>query len=170
MCDEHDGHVGGFLQLTHDIQDLRLDRDVQGGGRFIRDQHGRLAGKRDGDHHALALATAQLMRITIHTLIRFWNTHAPQHIDRDRARLLLGDIAMSSHLLRDLVPHLSYGRQVMKSYRFVDVYTGCVHRCEGTHGFLEDHPNFTATNGTNDLSIRLSLGEVDDVIHLPVTI
>src|SRR5262245_7201365 len=44
--------VGQFslgFELTQEVQDLRLDRDVEGGGRFIADQQRRLDGERTRD-------------------------------------------------------------------------------------------------------------------------
>jgi hypothetical protein len=38
------------------ISDLRLDGDVERGGRLVGDQHFRIAGERHGDHGALAHA------------------------------------------------------------------------------------------------------------------
>ena len=46
------------LQFLEELQDLRLDGDVEGGGRFVRDQEVRLVGQRHGDHDPLPLATA----------------------------------------------------------------------------------------------------------------
>jgi hypothetical protein len=34
---EQHGHARVFLQSPHEIENLRLDGDIQGGGRFIRD-------------------------------------------------------------------------------------------------------------------------------------
>ena len=48
---------------SDDVEDLRLDGDVERGGRLVGDQHLRIAGQRHGDHGALAHAAGQLMRI-----------------------------------------------------------------------------------------------------------
>ena len=50
-------------------QDLRLDGDVERGGRLVGDQQVRLVGERHGDHHALALAARQLVRIGVEPLL-----------------------------------------------------------------------------------------------------
>jgi hypothetical protein len=44
-------------------QDLRLDGHVERGGRLVGDQQRRVAGQRHGDHHALAHAARQLVRV-----------------------------------------------------------------------------------------------------------
>ena len=50
-------------QPRQQVEDLRLDRDVQRRGRLVEDQQRRLAGKRGGDQRALLHAAAELMRI-----------------------------------------------------------------------------------------------------------
>ncbi len=60
-----------FLQFAHQVEDLRLDGDVQRRGRFIGDQHLRIAGQRHGDHHALPHAAGQLVRIGLRAPLRF---------------------------------------------------------------------------------------------------
>ena len=51
-----------LLQRHQQVQDLRLDGDVERGGRLVGDQQLRIAGDRHGDHDALAHAAGQLMR------------------------------------------------------------------------------------------------------------
>ena len=51
------------LQVTDQLQDLRLGGDVERGRRLVRDQHGGLERQCHRDHHALALAAGQLVRI-----------------------------------------------------------------------------------------------------------
>ena len=45
------------LQFLQEIEDLRLDGDVECGGRFVGDEKLGVAGKRHGDHDALLHAT-----------------------------------------------------------------------------------------------------------------
>jgi hypothetical protein len=42
------------------VEDLRLDGDVERGRRLVGDQQVRLAGQRDGDHHPLLHAAGKL--------------------------------------------------------------------------------------------------------------
>ena len=58
--DEQDAHPRLFLQLLDQVEDLRLDRHVERGGRLVGDQERRVAGQRHGDHRALAHAAGQL--------------------------------------------------------------------------------------------------------------
>ena len=51
------------LQPLEQVEDLRLDRDVERGGRLVGDQQRRVAGERHGDRRALAHAAGELVRI-----------------------------------------------------------------------------------------------------------
>ena len=62
MGDEQQTHVFRPLQLAQKLEDLRLDRHVERGGRLVRDQNVGPVGQRHGDHHALALPAGKLVR------------------------------------------------------------------------------------------------------------
>ena len=61
--DEDDRHVAVLALLLDQVEDLRLHRHVERRGRLVGEQHRRAAGERDGDHHALAHAARQLVRV-----------------------------------------------------------------------------------------------------------
>ena len=65
MRDDHDRHAEFITQIHQQIEDLRLNGHIQRRGRFIGDQQLWVAGKRDGNHHALALPAGHLVRIII---------------------------------------------------------------------------------------------------------
>ena len=69
------------LQLRQEFEDLRLDRDVERGGRFVGDQQRGVVGQRHGDHHALALAAGQLVRKRIEAVFRVGEAGLVQHLD-----------------------------------------------------------------------------------------
>ena len=50
------------LQRLQQLEDLRLDGDVERGGGLVGDQQVGLVGERHGDHDALALAAGELVR------------------------------------------------------------------------------------------------------------
>ena len=60
--DEQQRHAVARLQGLQQLQDLRLDGDVERRGRLVGDQQVGLVGQRHGDHHALALAARELVR------------------------------------------------------------------------------------------------------------
>jgi hypothetical protein len=69
-------------EVMHQIEDLARDRDVEAGGRLIRqEQPGRMS-ERHGDDHPLAHAATELVRIGGQALLRVR--------DADRAQELLG--------------------------------------------------------------------------------
>ena len=78
-------HVVGALQLADQLQDLGLHGDVERGGRLVGDQQLGTVGDRDGDHHALALAAGQLVRILLEPRLRVGNAHFLQQVERLRA-------------------------------------------------------------------------------------
>jgi hypothetical protein len=57
------------LQLPHQLQDLRLDRHIDRGRRRVGDQQVRLVGQRHRDHHPLALAAGELVRVGFQPLL-----------------------------------------------------------------------------------------------------
>ena len=53
------------LQLLEQVEDLRLDRDVERGRRLVGDQEVGLGGQRHRDHHALLLPAGQAERVVV---------------------------------------------------------------------------------------------------------
>ena len=53
------------LQLAHQVEDLRLDGDVERRRRLVGDQQLGLGGQRHGDHHPLRLPARQLVRVAV---------------------------------------------------------------------------------------------------------
>ena len=70
--DEQDRHAELGLELLHELQDLRLDRDVERGRRLVGDQQGRPAHQRHRDHRALAQSARQLERIGPEGALGVW--------------------------------------------------------------------------------------------------
>ena len=75
-------------QRAHQLEDLRLDGDVERGGRLVGDQQPRVAGERHRDHHALAHAARELVRIVVGALLGRRDAHPAQHLDRLALRCL----------------------------------------------------------------------------------
>jgi hypothetical protein len=71
-----------LLQLDHQVEDLRLDGDVERRGRLVGDQHLGIAGQRHGDHDALAHAARKLVRILVERGGGVGDAHQSQHLDR----------------------------------------------------------------------------------------
>ena len=64
--DEQIGQFEVFLQFFQQIDDLRLDGDVQGGDRFVADDEPGMHRQSASDADPLPLASAELVRIGVH--------------------------------------------------------------------------------------------------------
>jgi len=73
--DQDDRGAESVLKLAHQIEDLSLDRHVERGGWFVRDQHSWSARQRHGDHHPLTHAARKLMRVGVHAALRLGDMH-----------------------------------------------------------------------------------------------
>ena len=63
--DEEVGQPELPLQVLHEVQDLRLHRDVQGRGRLVANHELRVARQRARDRDSLALAARELVRVRV---------------------------------------------------------------------------------------------------------
>ena len=77
-----------FLHLLQEVENLRLNRDVERRCRLVGDEQQRLARQRDGDEHALAHPSRQLMRVVAQPPRRVRNPDGLEQLDRLRARAL----------------------------------------------------------------------------------
>ena len=114
-------------EVEQQIDDLRLDGDVERRRRLVGDQELRLAGQSDGDHRALAHAAGELVRIFVDAARRQRDADLGQRLDGPLARLLLAHAAMGAQRLGDL---LADGE----------------HRIERAHRLLEDHADLPAAH------------------------
>jgi hypothetical protein len=79
--DEQHAHAGLALDVLQKLEVLRLDRDVERGGRLVGDQQRRIAGERDRAGDPLAHAAAQRVRVVIEVDLGIGDAHAPQGVD-----------------------------------------------------------------------------------------
>ena len=63
--DEEQRQAKVALQVRHQVQDLRLDRHVEGGDRLVGDDELRFEGQGARDADALALAAGELVRVAV---------------------------------------------------------------------------------------------------------
>src|SRR5438128_7993114 len=122
MGDQHDRHAEAFLHVLQQIENLRLDGDVERGGRLVGDDELWLAGQRHRDHDALAHAARELVRIIMHAAFRIGNLHQLQHLNRAGQCVLFRQALMAAQALGNLLAD----RQ---------------HRVERGHRLLEDEAN-----------------------------
>ena len=86
MGDEQHRHAELGLQVFQEFEDLRLHGDVERGRRLIGDQKIGTIGERHGDHHPLALAAGELVRIGAKPLRRIDDADLGQKLDDPRWR------------------------------------------------------------------------------------
>ena len=84
--DQQQRHPEALLEVLQQLQDLRLDGDVERGGRLVGDQQVGLVRERHRDHHPLALAAGELMRIGAEALLGLAQAHQTQQLERARPR------------------------------------------------------------------------------------
>ena len=124
---EDDRGAGLVAELAHPLQDLRLDRHVERRGGLVGDQHGRVAGERQRDHHALPHAARELERVIVDPLARARDPNPVEQLHRPLARLLVGKRLVLLDLLDDLGPDL-------------------LDRVQRGHRILEDHRDLRAAH------------------------
>ena len=135
MGDEQQPHAELPLDVADQVEDLGLDGDVEGGGRFIGDQQGRPAGQGHGDHHPLPLAAGELMGID------------PQ------AGLGIVDAGALQQPHRLLFRLFSVHPPVQQQW-FEELAADGVDRVERGHRFLEDHRDAIAAHGPDLVAVK----------------
>ena len=112
MGDEEDRHVELRLQVAQQVEDLRLDRDIEGRGRLVGDQEHRSAGDRTGDEHALCHAARDLMRIRVEGPLRIRDADPLEQGEHPSGRLGARHAERRAHSLDQLCAHLVGGIEV----------------------------------------------------------
>ena len=119
--DQNDRGPARRLQLAHQIEDLRLQGDVERGGRLVRDQKPGIAGQRHRDHDALAHAARQFVRIFVDAFFRRGDVDAAQQVDRALARRAPRSAAMAQDGLDDLLAdretRVERGHRLLENHR-----------------------------------------------------
>jgi hypothetical protein len=119
--DQHHGRAGLALQLGHQVEDLGLDGHVQRRGRLVGDQQLRTAGHRRGDHHPLAHAAGELVRVLAQAARRVGDAHVLQPFPGALHRVVAGEPVMQAQRLGDLLAdaHMrgERGQRVLEDHR-----------------------------------------------------
>ena len=123
-------------QVLHQLQDLRLDGDVERGGRLVGDDELGIAGEPDRDHHALAHAAGELVRILVEPAFGVGDADELQQLDGAGARLRVVHSHVDRQRLGDLQPD---GEQ----------------RVERGHRLLEDHRDVAAADLAHLLVVEI---------------
>ena len=121
MGDEQHRHVELGLELRQQLEDLRLDGDVERGGGLVGDEQVGLVGKRHGDHHALTLAAGELMRIAVEPALGIVDADLIEQIEHALARGAIGkptvDLQHLADLPLDRVQRIERGHRLLEDHR-----------------------------------------------------
>ena len=93
------------LQIPQQRENLRLDGDVEGRRRLVREQQLRLACQGHRDHDALALAAGELVWIRVDRRLRLGDPDEAKEIDRARSPFAPRLLPVQPIALRDLPAH-----------------------------------------------------------------
>ena len=149
--DQDDRHAHPRLQLLQELQDLRLDGDVDRRRRLVGDEQVGLVGERHGDHDALALAARQLMGKRREPLRRVADADQLQQLERAPARRLGQETLVDQE-------HL------------VDLLLDPMQRVERGQRLLEDHRDAVAADAAHDPlagADQLGAAKADAALRVP---
>ena len=120
--DQHDRRAARLLEVAHQRQDLRLDGDVEGRGRLVGDQHRRVVDQRHGDHHPLAHAAGELVRVVVGACRPRAGMRTRSSISRARASAARRPIALVAEdrldeLIADREGRVERGHRLLEDHR-----------------------------------------------------
>src|SRR6185312_8758148 len=117
--DQHHRHAMVAAELLQERDDLRLDGDVERGGRLVGDDELRIAAQRQRDDDALTHAAREMVRIVVEALCRGRDADFGQELDRPRARLARRHLAVRRDRLDELSPdaveRIEAGQRVLEN-------------------------------------------------------
>ena len=128
MGNQQKPHAHLRLQLAQQRQNPGLNGHVQGRGRLIGDQQPRFVGQGHRNHHALPLATGQLMGIGVQALAGV--------AEMDPFKQFQG-----------AAPRRLAGHAPVRDQGFANLPRYAVQRVQGGHRLLKDHAHFAAPHG-----------------------
>ena len=116
--DEQHRHAEARLHFGEELQDLRLDRDVERRRRLVGDEQVGLVRERHRDHDALALPARELVRIGVEAARCVAQADKVEHLERALARRPLRQPAVQPHDLADLP--LDRVQRVERAHRLLE--------------------------------------------------
>ena len=130
MGDQHDGCTHSAVEFHHQLENLRLDGHIQRRGRLIGNQQLGVARQGHRNHHPLAHAARELVRVVVHAALRIGDAHQAQHLSSTGHGCRPRQTLVNAHRLSNLRTHGMY-------------------RVERGHGLLEHHGDLVATNAAH---------------------
>ena len=133
--DEDHGHGQLLAEVVDEVEDLGLDGDVEGRGGLVGDEQLGLAGQRHGDHHPLAQASGELVRVLVQPFGGLGHLHQAQDLDGPLPGLPAAHVPVEPDPLGDLA-------------------TDGQCRVQRGHGVLRDEGDLVAPDLTHGLLVQ----------------
>ena len=118
VADEQHGEAAPVAQRLEQVEDLRLDRDIERGGRLVEDQKLGLGRERARDQRALAHAAGKLMRVGARHARGIDDADLVEQLDRARMRRSAREAAMVhqrlAHLLADAQRRVEHRERILE--------------------------------------------------------
>ena len=117
--DQHQPEAHLLLQLPEQLQHLGLHGDVERGGRLVGDDDVGLHRQRHGDHHPLALAAGELVRILGARALGLGDADAAHQLERALLGLAPGQAVHAHHLLElpaDAIDRVQVAERVLEDH------------------------------------------------------
>ncbi len=133
--DEEHAHALGALDVGEKRENLGLDRDVERGGRLVGDQDVGVVGERHGDHHPLALAAGEHVRVVAQPALGIADADLVEQVDDALRRRPPGEALVQREALADLL-------------------LDAVQRVERGHRLLEDEADVVAAHAAQGGGVR----------------
>ncbi len=130
--DENEPHLLLLTESMDEVQNLRLNGHIQGGGRLVGDEQAGTARQCHGNHHPLAHPSGELVGVIVIALFRGRDADLPEEFRRLAPGPMPIHPAMEHDPLGHLIPHPE-------------------NRVEGGHRFLEDHGDPVPPHGAHPL-------------------
>jgi hypothetical protein len=121
-------------QLRQHLEDLRLDGDVERGRRLVGDEDVGTVCDGHGDHHALAHAARQLVRVGARPTVRLRDGDHLEQLENLRSRRAPADAVVRAQDARELV-------------------LDGEHRVQRRHRVLEDHRHVLPADALQDVRV-----------------
>ncbi len=103
MCDQHQPHALVFHQIAQEVEDLRLRRHIQRGGRFVGNQQRGFERNRQRNRHTLPLPARKLVRVKPQRKARLGQAHPVQLFARNGPCLIAWQRAVHHQRFGDLI-------------------------------------------------------------------
>ncbi|CAJ0998844.1 hypothetical protein SODG_000363 [Sodalis praecaptivus] len=120
---KHHPHAHLLLQQPNQLQDLRLNGDIQRGRGLIGNKQRRPARQRHGNHHPLAHPARKLMRVAIENIARFGDPHQIPHMQGFLSGAAMIFALVQTQGFRYLFPDREYriqrGHRLLKNHRHI---------------------------------------------------